>query len=170
MNDAQAAAEEAAVGRAMTASERPRLSIKAAWWLSDLARPGRGNLKLVPGSHTSNRIDGPPRRDLPWPDPPGAVEVTADPGDVVVFDRRVWHARSPNRSTTTRRAVFFGYTYRWVRGRDRIPAGDAGYTPLQRQLLGMLDGADGDHAWGHEPVRVPLYELLRQAGRLPVAP
>jgi ectoine hydroxylase-related dioxygenase (phytanoyl-CoA dioxygenase family) len=152
--------------RELETNPRPRLSVKAAYWLSDVSRPGRGNLRLVPGSHTSNRIDGPPRRDVPWPDPSGAVEVTAHPGDVVLFDRRVWHARSENRSTITRKAVFFAYTYRWVRGRDRVPSRGVGLTPVQRQLLGMLDSRDGDHAWGHDPARVPLHELLRRAGRL----
>jgi ectoine hydroxylase len=152
--------------RELETDPRPRLSVKAAWWLSDVSRPGRGNLQLVPGSHTSNRIHGPPRRQLPWPDPPGALEVTAGPGEVVLLDRRVWHARSPNRSAVTRKAVCFGYTYRWVRGRDRVPAGPAGLTPVRRQLLGLLQDSDGDHAWGQEPTRVPLYQLLHQAGQL----
>jgi ectoine hydroxylase len=152
--------------RELETEPRPRLSLKAAWWLSDLSGPGRGNFKLVPGSHTSDRIDGPPRRDVPWPDPPGAVQLTAQPGDVVVFDRRVWHARSDNRSAITRKVVFFGYTYRWVRTRDKIPRRGGEFTPVQRQLLGMLDDTDGDHAWGHEPARVPLYGLLRQARQL----
>jgi ectoine hydroxylase len=152
--------------RELETEPRPRLSVKVVYWLSDVSLPGRGNFKLVPGSHTANRIDGPPRRDLPWPDPRGAVEVTARPGDAVLFDRRVWHARSENRSAVTRKAVFFAYTYRWVRGRDALPARGAGFTPLQRQLLGLLDATDGDHAWGHEPARVPLHELLRRAGKL----
>jgi ectoine hydroxylase len=152
--------------RELETEPRPRLSIKAAYWLSDVSRPGRGNLKLVPGSHTVNWIDGPPRRDVPWPDPSGAIEVIAQPGDVVLFDRRVWHARSDNHSAIIRKAVFFGYTYRWVRTRDKVPTRGAGYTLVQRQLLGMLDHTDGDHAWGHEPARVPLHELLRQAGKL----
>ena len=29
---------------------RPRLSVKLAYWLSDVSEPGRGNLKVVPGS------------------------------------------------------------------------------------------------------------------------
>lgn len=71
---------------------RPRLSVKLAYWLSDVSRPGCGNLKVVPGSHLTNWIDGPPRRDIPWPDPDGAIEITAEPGDAVSFDRRIWHA------------------------------------------------------------------------------
>ncbi|HEU4426848.1 MAG TPA: phytanoyl-CoA dioxygenase family protein [Pilimelia sp.] len=152
--------------REIETDPRPRLSVKAVYWLSDVSRPGRGNLRLVPGSQTTNRIDGPPRRDIRWPDPRGAVEIVAHPGDVVFFDRRVWHARSDNRSTLTRKAVFFGYTYRWVRSRDAIPSSAWPFTPVQRQLLGLLDEADPDHAWGHDPAGVPLYELLRQAGQL----
>lgn len=141
---------------------RPRLSVKAGYWLSDVSQAGRGNLKLVPGSHTVNRIEGPPRRDVPWPDPPGAAQVTARPGDVVLFDRRVWHARSENRSNLTRKAVFFAYTYRWIRARDRIPPAALARSPVRRQLLGLLDidAASGDHAWGHDPATVPLYRQV----------
>ena len=67
--------------REIETDPRPRLSVKLAYWLSDVSAPGRGNLKVVPGSHVVNWIDGPPRRDVEWPDPEGAVEVTADPGD-----------------------------------------------------------------------------------------
>ncbi|MEN3359141.1 MAG: hypothetical protein V7637_3123 [Mycobacteriales bacterium] len=152
--------------RELETDPRPRLSVKAAYWLSDVSQPGRGNFRVVPGSHRTNWIDGPPRRDVPWPDPAGAIEVLADPGDVVLFDRRIWHARSDNHSDVTRKAVFFGYTYRWVRGRDDTPAWSVDFSPVQRQLLGLLDETDGDHAWGHEPRTVPLHELLRATGGL----
>jgi hypothetical protein len=39
---------------------------------------------------------------------------------VVFFDRRIWHARSRNYSRHTRKAVFFGCTYRWTVSRDVI--------------------------------------------------
>jgi hypothetical protein len=38
-------------------TQRPRLSVKLAYWLSDVSQSGRGYLKLVPGSHLVNRID-----------------------------------------------------------------------------------------------------------------
>jgi hypothetical protein len=59
---------------------RPRVSVKLAYWLSDVSVAGRGNLKVLPGSHRWNRIDGPPRRDIRWLDPEGAIEVCARPG------------------------------------------------------------------------------------------
>jgi ectoine hydroxylase-related dioxygenase (phytanoyl-CoA dioxygenase family) len=153
--------------REIETSPRPRLSVKLAYWLSDVSVPGRGNLKLVPGSHLVNWIDGPPRRDTEWPEPGGAVEVTAGPGDAVLFDRRIWHARSRNYSPHTRKAVFFGYTYRWTAIRDDnapvwASAWSARLNPVQRQLLGGIEAGDGDHAWGHYPDRTPLHEWLKE--------
>jgi ectoine hydroxylase-related dioxygenase (phytanoyl-CoA dioxygenase family) len=157
--------------REIETDPRPRLSVKLAYWLSDVSAPGRGNLKVVPGSHVVNWIDGPPRRDVEWPDPEGAVEVTADPGDALFFDRRIWHTRSPNRSERTRKAVFFGYTYRWTVARDDTAALRAGawfgrLTPVQRQLLGGPVDLGGDHAWGHDPATTPLYGWLKERGYL----
>jgi ectoine hydroxylase len=157
--------------REVETDPRPRLSVKLAYWLSDASEPGRGNMKVVPGSHLANWIAGPPRRDVPWPDPDGATEVTASPGDVLLFDRRLWHARSDNYSDTTRKAVFFGYTYRWIAVRDEndrylASPGASQLTPVQRQLLGGLEHVDGDHAWGHYPESTPLHGWLRDRGLL----
>jgi hypothetical protein len=135
---------------------RARLSVKVAWWLSDLSESGRGNLKVIPGSHRSNSLCRPPSPDVPWPEPEGAIDVLAEPGDALLFDRRLWHARSDNRSDLTRQAIFVAYTYRWIVSRDPRAADDRAMTPVQRQLLG-LDDPEGDDAWGRFPERVPLY-------------
>jgi ectoine hydroxylase len=97
--------------------------------------------------------------------------VTANAGDVVLFDRRLWHARSDNYSPYTRKAMFFGYTFRWIAIRDEnqaIWSGDlAGrLSPVQRQLLGGLPDTDGDHAWGHYPAATPLHSWLKQQNLL----
>jgi ectoine hydroxylase len=157
--------------REIETDPRPRLSVKLAYWLSDVSGSGRGNLKVVPGSHVVNWIDGPPRRDVPWPDPEGAIEVTAEPGDAVFFDRRIWHTRSRNYSQHTRKAVFFGYTYRWTAIRDELaPVRGSDWlgrlTPVQQQLLGGTGDPGGDHAWGHDPATTPLYGWLKDRGFL----
>jgi ectoine hydroxylase len=157
--------------REIETDPRPRLSVKLAFWLSDVSEPGRGNFMVVPGSHRTNWIAGPPRRDVVWPDPAGAIEVTAAPGDVVVFDRRLWHARSNNFSPYVRKAMFFGYTLRWIAMRDENDAiwsseWASELNPVQRQLLGGLPDRTGDHAWGHEPSTTPLYGWLRDNGHL----
>ena len=53
--------------------------------------------------------------------PEGTVEITANPGDAFIFDRRQWHSRSTNLSTVTRKMLFIGYTYRWIRPLDDMP-------------------------------------------------
>src|SRR5215212_10956661 len=78
--------------RELETEPRPRMSVKLAYWLSDVSEPGRGNFTVLPGSHTTNWLPGPPARDVPWPAPEGAAQITANPGDVVFFDRRLWHA------------------------------------------------------------------------------
>jgi hypothetical protein len=161
--------------REIETDPRPRLSVKIAYWLSDVSVPGRGNFKVVPGSHLHNRIDGPPRRDVEWPEPEGSVEVCAEPGDAVFFDRRLWHTRTDNYSDVTRMGVFFAYSHRWSFGRDEnaglLASPDAAdLSPVQRQLLcaelaGPGQGA-GDHQWGHYPETTPLHGFLAANGLL----
>jgi ectoine hydroxylase-related dioxygenase (phytanoyl-CoA dioxygenase family) len=152
--------------RELEVSPRPRMSVKLAYWLSDVSETGRGNLKIVPGSHLTDWIQGPPRRDVEWPDPEGAIEVQVAPGDVVFFDRRIWHCRSNNYSEITRKAIFLGYTFRWIAIRDELARlrSEGWYdkfTPVQRQLLGGVGDGDGDHAWGHYPATTPLYDHIK---------
>jgi ectoine hydroxylase len=163
--------------RELETDPRPRISVKLAFWLSDVSVEGRGNFKVVPGSHLSNRIDGPPRRDVEWPEPEGAIEVCANPGDAVFFDRRLWHTRTDNYSDITRKAMFFAYTLRWISIRDELSELHADprfaeFTPVQRQLLGAQlhtprpGHTIGDHEWGHYPETTPLHGFLKDGGLL----
>jgi ectoine hydroxylase-related dioxygenase (phytanoyl-CoA dioxygenase family) len=154
--------------RELETNPRPRTSVKLAYWLSDVSETGRGNFTVLPGSHLTDWLPGPPSRGVPWPAPEGALQITANPGDLVVFDRRLWHARSDNYSPITRVGAFFGYTYRWIAGRDEVAdlpnrPGWHDLNPVQQQLLGHCGDGSGDHAWGHYPNTTPLYgELARQ--------
>ena len=131
---------------------RPRLSLKVAYFLSDASEPDRGNFVVLPGSHHRDAVHRPADGSN---DVPGATPILAAAGDAVIFDRRLWHMRSDNRSTVTRRAVFLAYTYRWIRPRDELPLPDtmvAAMSPAQRQLVG-LDLEDPVRAWmpDHDP-------------------
>ena len=158
--------------REIETDPRPRLSVKLAYWLSDVSVEGRGNFKVVPGSHMKNWIDGPPRRDVEWPEPEGAIEVCANPGDAVFFDRRIWHTRTNNYSDVTRKAMFFAYTLRWIAIRDEVEEVRArpefaAYNAVQRQMLGESlhqprpGHTFGDHQWGHYPETTPLHGFLK---------
>lgn len=132
------------------------MSVKVAYFLTDLTEPGRGNFVVLPASHHRDTIERPPHDDN---DLEGAVPILARSGDAVVFDRRLWHMRSENRSPLTRRALFYAYTFRWVRPRDdlHLPAERLGaLTPVRAQLLGAGTAAIGHWMAGDDDA--PLRE------------
>jgi ectoine hydroxylase len=151
-----------------TGPVRPLLSIRTAYYLSDLSQPGRGNFMCIPGSHKTSRLCRPAGLTKGFEQPRGAIEVRAGQGDVVLFDRRLYHARSDNCSGITRRCLFIGWTYRWIAPHeDRIltpghPWWDD-LTPIQQQLLGA--GKDSLSFWGIGDI-YPLREYLRERGLL----
>ncbi|MDQ2730342.1 MAG: phytanoyl-CoA dioxygenase family protein [Armatimonadota bacterium] len=116
----------------------PRLFLKVAYLLSDQSEPGRGNTQLLPGS---NRLIGPPAQAEGAPHPYGAIEVLGKAGDAFLFEQRTWHAVGPNLSDITRKSLFFGYGFRWVRAMDYL-APPADLLPqcsaIRRQLLGEV--------------------------------
>jgi ectoine hydroxylase len=138
-------------------SPRPRLSVKVAYFRTDVPTPEHGALRVVPGSQCWDTLP----RDR---EPSGAVPLLVRAGTAVVFDRRLWHARGDNRSNSTRKALFYGYTYRWIRPRDELeldPAAIARLTPLRRQLLGLGTSTIG--YWLPTDEDAPLRSLDRPA-------
>lgn len=153
---------------------RPMFSLKVAYVLTDLSQTGRGATKVIPGSHLWNSLPRPADLTTQNPDPAGAVEITAEPGDAFIFDRRLWHSRSTNLSSITRKMLFVGYTYRWIRpldepDLDRAGAWWAARSPVQRQLLG--EGSHTANYWGidwdgYVDDSIPLRAALKQRGLL----
>ena len=136
------------------ASPRPRLSLKIAYFLTDVPTPEHGALRVVPGSHTRDSLP----RDR---EPADAVPLLVRAGTAVVVDRRLWHARGDNRSRATRIALFYAYTYRWIRPRDDLridPRLLERLDPIKRQLLGAGTSAIG--YWIPADEDVPLREAL----------
>ena len=122
-----------------TEPQRPLLSMRTSFWLSDASQPGRGNFTCIPGSHRTSKLPRPERPELGFEDPAGAIEVC------------------PNRSD------------RWIAPHeDRIitpahPWWDE-LTPIQRQLLG--GGKDAISYWGVGGDRYPLRDYLAERGLL----
>ncbi|MGH3490570.1 MAG: phytanoyl-CoA dioxygenase family protein [Actinopolymorphaceae bacterium] len=146
------------VNRDIDTHPRPRLSIKVAYFLSDTSVEGRGNFWVVPGSHQHDHIDVPDGEGQPE----GATPVLAKPGTAVFFDRRMWHAASPNWSDVTRKVLFYGYGFRWIRTKDDMtvrdlwPASD----PIRQQLLGAGLNANGYYSPTDDDV--PLRGWLKE--------
>ena len=138
---------------------RPRLSLKVAYFLSDLTQPGRGNFWIIPGSHTWDTLERP---DNGIGQPAGAKPVCVKPGTAVFFDRRLWHTASPNWSQITRKVLFYGYGYRWIRTKDDMTVSHLWERcdPIRRQMLGWGVNANGFYTPSYEDV--PLRGWLKE--------
>ena len=156
-----------------TASDVRRL--KVSYVLTDLSEPGRGKTKVIPGSHLNNTLSGRPEKPGDQiTEPEGAVEVLLNPGDAFIFDRRLWHSRSTNQSNVTRKMLFIGYTYRWIRPLDEPsptspPSGSRASPRCSSQLLG--DGTRHAPILGHQASgwiddEIPLRAELKERGLL----
>lgn len=143
----------------MESHPRPRLSLKVAYFLSDVSEEGRGNFWIIPGSHLQDKLQL-PNGGVGQPD--GAIPVTVRPGTVVFFDRRLWHTASPNWSDVTRKVLFYGYGYRWIRTKDNMTVQDLweSSSPIRKQLLGYGTNCNGffSPTDGDVPLRVWLRE------------
>jgi ectoine hydroxylase len=147
------------VNMEMESHPRPRLSLKVAYFLSDTSQPGRGNFWIIPGSHLCDTLEK-PSDGIGQPE--GAVPVCVKPGTAVFFDRRLWHTASPNWSDVTRKVLFYGYGYRWIRTKDDMTVQTLWEMsdPIRRQLLGWGVNCNGFYTPTDEDV--PLRVWLRE--------
>ena len=138
---------------------RPRLSVKIGYYLTDVSVPSRGNTLIVPGSHLNNVLDCPSDGVS---NPAGSEPLCVPAGSAVILDRRVWHTRSPNTSELTRKVIWYGYSYRWMRNKDEMTVEHLypSLTPIQRQLLG--DGTTANGTYDPKPEDIPLQGWLQE--------
>jgi ectoine hydroxylase len=138
---------------------RPRMSLKIGYYLTDASQPDRGNTLVVPGSHLQNEIDCPADGVS---NPPGAEPLCIKAGTAVIIDRRIWHSRSPNLWDQTRKVIWYGYGYRWLRPKDAMTVGQLypQLDPVRRQILG--DNASANGVYDPTDADVPLRSWLRE--------
>lgn len=147
------------VNQEMEGHPRPRLSLKVAYFLSDTSEEGRGNFWVIPGSQLCDSLERPADG---VGQPEGAVPVRVKPGTAVFFDRRLWHTASPNWSDVTRKILFYGYGYRWLRTKDDMTVQSLWERsdPIRRQLLGA--GLNANGYYSPTDGDVPLRAWLRE--------
>ena len=148
---------------------QPRVSLKAAWVLTDMSEPDRGNLTVIPGSHEWAKLDLPKDEAS---DHPEALAICANAGDVVLFDRRIFHAGNYNASDITRKILFMGYSYRWLKPRDNMTVAHLmdQCDPIQQQLFGAsITGGIGYTSPSDEdvPLKAWLAERLGEEALVP---
>ncbi len=136
---------------------RPRLSLKVGYYLTDVSQPGRGNTLLVPGTQLWNEIEVPQDGAS---NPEGCISLCVPPGSALLLDRRTWHSRSANASDLTRKVIWYGYGYRWLRPKDEMTVAHlySKVDPIRRQILGGSASANGtyDPTAADVPLRVWL--------------
>ena len=138
---------------------RPRLSVKIGFYLTDTSTPDRGNTLIVPGSQLQDEIDCPADGVS---NPAGAEPLCVKAGTAVIIDRRIWHSRSPNLCDETRKVVWLGYSYRWLRPKDPMTVSHlySELDPIRRQILG--DGVSANGTYDPVDGDVPLRGWLRE--------
>ena len=155
--------------------QRPLFSLKVGFILSDLSEPDRGQTLYLPGSHHDNSLPRPDDITGDWDHPEGYQQLIGEPGDALVFDRRLWHSRSRNWSQITRKMIFISYTWRWIRPVDNITIDPESewwnsLTPIQQQLMGApsypVQGYWGVKKGGAIDDSIPLRAELKERGLL----
>jgi hypothetical protein len=148
---------------------QPRVSLKVLYFLNDIPTVGMGNFFVLPGSHLTRRLPDPISEEDP--NPQGTLGITAKAGDALIFDRRLWHAASENTSPVTRKVLFYGYAYRWLRTKCDMDVSQVweNADPIRRQLLGACTTANG--YFDPQPDDVPLRTWIAEnVGSEQVAP
>jgi Phytanoyl-CoA dioxygenase (PhyH) len=137
---------------------RPRLSLKIGFYLTDTSQPDRGNTLIVPGSQLQDELDCPADGVS---NPEGVEPLCLQSGSAVIIDRRIWHSRSPNLWDRTRKVIWYGYSYRWLRPKDQMTVAHLypQLDPIRRQLLG--DGLSANGTYDPVDGDVPLRTWLR---------
>lgn len=140
-----------------------RIAVKVAFWMTPLSGRGQGAMRVIPGSH---RLIGRPPINPNNNQPYGAIEIYAEPGDVFIFEQRLWHAGTTNISSQPRICMFYSYGYRWLRPLDYSYFSDnflRNLSPVRRQLLGNAVTELGYYMPIAEDM--PLCEWLKKNGQ-----
>jgi ectoine hydroxylase len=146
------------VNEEIECSPRPRLSLKVGYYLTDVSGPDWGNTLLLPASHLQDQLDCP---NDGIASPPCAIPLRVPAGSALILDRRLWHSRSPNHAPHTRKVIWIGYAYRWMRPKDEMTVQPllANADPVRRQLLGYSGNANS--AYDPTDEDVPLRQWLQ---------
>ena len=105
------------------------LQLKVAYWLTDLPRPGMGNLVIYPGSHKDQRFEA-------YTKPvsvQGELPVCVKAGTMMLIHCNLFHTVMPNDSDTTRYNLFYTYCPSWVCEADRLCCDEQWLDTLTRE-------------------------------------
>lgn len=123
----------------------PLVGIKICYCLTDFHQPNSGMTLLARGSHLRPSALALPKGEV---DPADAevCDLKMNAGDAVLFENRLFHTATPNRSNRTSKVLMYGYAYRWMKTEVYLEIPDkehlAKADPVARQLLGEYRDVD----------------------------
>lgn len=114
--------------------------LKVGYALTDVDYDDMGGLEIIPSSHKRQFMYSESTRGEQYQgDFPDSTQLKMKAGDAVIFDQRLWHASSRNRSNKTRSALYYGYGYAYLKPIDYVSVPDdilVKCSPIGKQLLG----------------------------------
>jgi len=123
----------------------PLVGIKIAYCLTDYHQPNSGMTLMARGSHLKQTPLALPKGEVD----PADVEVCdlrLNAGDAFLFENRIFHTATPNRSNRVSKVLMYGYSYRWMKPEVYLEMLDKRYLlkadPVTRQLLGEYRDVD----------------------------
>ncbi|NKB67328.1 MAG: hypothetical protein GKR89_09735 [Candidatus Latescibacteria bacterium] len=137
----------------------PMLSLKVAFFLTDTTEVGVANFYVAPRQQANKQII---YADDESTMPVNGMPLRVNGGSAVLFDRRLWHAASPNYLNRPRKVLFYGYAYRWIRPKCIMEVDHLleNIDPIRRQLLGTTTAQD--HYYLPSDEDVPLRTWLKE--------
>ena len=117
----------------------PRVGVKVCYCLTDFHEPCSGMTLLARKTHLrteplvmrNGEVD---------PKDVELCDLTLSAGDAFLFDNRLYHTATPNKSGRTSKVLMYGYAYRWMKPEIYLEAPDlrklAQSDPITFQLLG----------------------------------
>ncbi len=122
-------------------------SLKFGFYLDDLSRGGC--LRVVPGSHNpdfSKSVQAFRSSQNPAPEIDGAFSCLTNPGDLLIFNLKLWHQGTENQPGTHRRVIF------WSVGQDNVEFKTSAQDFHNRQSRGTADETWPDLILQNAPV------------------
>ena len=118
------------------ATPTPLVQLRIGYVLTDLSKPGAGNLIVVPGTHNGKipLPKGTRSEDLSI-----AQEICAAPGTAIMFHQGMYHAGGPNTRDYNRYMIHMVYAPPWLVRSDRLKNSQEFLnrtTPRRRYLMG----------------------------------
>lgn len=127
----------------------PMVGIKICYCLSDFSTPDSGMTLMARKSHLRTEPLYIPEDGI---DPPDleVCDVPMKAGDALIFENRIFHTATPNRTEHIAKRLIYGYSYRWMKAEIYLDPPSkkllAKSDPVTRQLLGGYPDID-TRAW-----------------------